>query len=327
MTEINQKILDLIKTGASANEIVNETGLSNRQLFYRLSMLELKGYKFLKKYYYNGEILYNFNQTVNDPKENIIYTNHSDTEFVALIMSDLHLTSEFETLKYLNEAYEMCTKEGIHIVLNAGDLMDGSIGYSKKKFDCFDYQIDYVIKNMPFDPNILTFAIFGNHDFDSIKKSGQDLLEALKSRRHDIVPLGYGVGNIKIKNDEIYLKHPQTPVSNECGTIKNKVVIYGHTHKMLSNYGSDSSVINYYVPSLSDIPPLSDYPTLPGIVKATFQLKGGYFTKVTFEQFIFKDKMYKVGEVCHALGEGKDLSSKIILNEDSRSFKQLTKRR
>ena len=58
MTETNQKIIDMILKNASVNEISKVTGLSNKQLFYRLNMLKIKGYNFSRKYYYDGEITY-----------------------------------------------------------------------------------------------------------------------------------------------------------------------------------------------------------------------------------------------------------------------------
>ena len=50
MTQINNMIINMLKIGASANEIANATGLSNKQLYYRLSLLQLKGYDYQKKY-------------------------------------------------------------------------------------------------------------------------------------------------------------------------------------------------------------------------------------------------------------------------------------
>ena len=64
MSDINKKILELISKGATVNEICAKTGLSNRQLFYRMNMLEIMGYNFSRKYYNNGEILYNYRYCV-----------------------------------------------------------------------------------------------------------------------------------------------------------------------------------------------------------------------------------------------------------------------
>ena len=331
MIDTNKKILDLVSRGATANEISNETNLSNRQLFYRMSLLELKGYNFKKKYYYNGEIVYGLNKTIEPVDTNILYTRHSDTSLKFLLLSDLHLSSEYEKIKYLNDVYDFCKKEKINIILNCGDIIDGSIGFGKRKFEKFEDQINYAIKIIPFDKYITTYALLGNHDFDSLKKSGQDLSNALKSRRHDIVPIGYGMGSVLVKNDEIILKHPQTPMSNIYQDLKNKLVLYGHTHKVLSTSDVGNNLVNYYVASLSDIHPAGCYDTLPGFSKVTLETKGGYFNKGIFENFIFLDGIYKAGEVIYLLGEGKNLSSKSVKYEDNVTFrkekeKQLTKR-
>ena len=51
MTDLNKTILKLITQGVSINDISEATKLSNKQLYYRLSLLQFKGYEFLKKYY------------------------------------------------------------------------------------------------------------------------------------------------------------------------------------------------------------------------------------------------------------------------------------
>lgn len=59
MSDTNQKIIDMINKNANVNEICSATGLSNKQLFHRLNMLKIKGYDFSRKYYYDGNIVYN----------------------------------------------------------------------------------------------------------------------------------------------------------------------------------------------------------------------------------------------------------------------------
>lgn len=44
----NEILLELISKNASVNEICSITGLSPKQLFYRLNMLKIKGYDFEK---------------------------------------------------------------------------------------------------------------------------------------------------------------------------------------------------------------------------------------------------------------------------------------
>ena len=119
MTNTNQLILDLITKNASVNEITSMTGLSHKQLFHRMNMLKIKGYDFKRKYYYNGDICYEMLKGFNDnnPNEVTILTSKKDTQFKALLISDLHLGNIDDTPELLYEVYNYCSKEGINIIL------------------------------------------------------------------------------------------------------------------------------------------------------------------------------------------------------------------
>lgn len=60
MTEINQKILDMIRQKRPIEEISKAVNLSHRQIYIRVSLLENKGYCVGRKYNSNGEITYTF---------------------------------------------------------------------------------------------------------------------------------------------------------------------------------------------------------------------------------------------------------------------------
>jgi len=202
MSETNQKILDMILKNASCNEIASATGLSNKQLFHRLNMLKIKGYNFSRKYYYDGEITYKLNKGFQKEKEISLLTSSKDTKFKAVFLSDLHICNEKERLDVFYNVYDFCIKEGINIIINAGDLIDGLLGVNNKKFNTIEEQIEYALKIHPYDKNILNFICLGNHEYDALENSGQNIESVLLNRRHDIVPLGYGIGTLNIKNDK-----------------------------------------------------------------------------------------------------------------------------
>ena len=58
MIDSTRKLLDLINQGKTASEISSEMGISNRQLFNRLTMIRNKGFDFDRKYYDTGDIIY-----------------------------------------------------------------------------------------------------------------------------------------------------------------------------------------------------------------------------------------------------------------------------
>lgn len=322
MSETNKKIIDMILKGATANEIASSTGLSNRQLFYRLNMLKTKGYNFSRKYYYDGEIVYKLYKGFKQEKDICLLTSHKDTEFKAVFISDLHFANKADRADLLNQVYDFCVKEGIHVIINGGDIIDGFVGnYKYKKFENSEEQIEYALKLYPFDKNILNFICLGNHDYSILENSGQNLETILSSKRHDIISLGYGIGKLKIKNDEIIVRHPTTPTVNPLEPINEGLMITGHTHR--SHNICSGNLLNIYLPSLSDIKMKSEENnSLPGFVKATLKFNNGIFYTGIFEQYIFIDKMYKINESQYDLYKGKNMSQIIKYEEDRIKYEE-----
>lgn len=314
MTEINQKILDMILKNATVNEISSETGLSNKQLFYRLNLLKAKGFNFSKKYYSDGEITYKLQKGFPTEKEISLITSPKEQQIKLVFISDLHLASIKDRVDLLNQVYDFCSKKGIHIIINGGDMLDGFLGYATKKYTSFEQQIEYMLKVYPYDKNILNFTCLGNHEADALERTGQNLETILEIKRHDIIPLGYGIGKLKIKNDEIIIKHPKTNLSKNVDISNNNLVIYGHSHRAKNEVHQNR--VNLYVPTLSD---LQRYQGIfPGFIKATIDFHNGILINGNFEQYIMIDKIYKVNESSYDLYYGKNLEQNNIKYEEDR---------
>ncbi len=310
----------MLENGSSANEISRVTGLSNKQLFYRLSLLKLKGYNFEKKYYYNGDIVYNLLKKLNENNKEsntcTILTSPKDSIFKAIFISDIHIGNEHERIDLLNRVYDFCIKEGINIIINGGDFIDGLLGSRNKKIQG-EKQIDYALKVHPFDKNILNFIILGNHDKSLLDCKGINIAEVFESRRHDLVPIGYKYGILKIKNDEIFIYHKIPEISVNVD-YKCRLKLYGHSHEMKFINTRDTSLI--YLPSLISLPSLGTK-NVPAVVKAEFSFINGFFKLGNFETFIFGPKnMYKINEVQCELYKGRNInSSESIMNEEERN--------
>ena len=317
MDDTNSIIIQMIRENKSVNEIVEKTGLSPKKLYFRLNLLKLKGYEFKMKYYYNGNIVY---QLIDDlifkeQKGTTILTSKDDNEFRAMVISDLHFGNVKQRLDLLNQVYDYCTKMGIHIILNLGDIIDGLNLGCKKNITSFEEQIEYTIKNYPFDKNIINFLCLGNHDYDSLKSTGQNLAVALSSRRHDLVTVGYGTGIINVKNDQIIMRHPTTPTIDN-NIFNNKVILSGHSHVAKYTTSTDSS-LNINVPSLSDLN--LNNGILPGALVVNFKFSGGYICIADVFQLLFSNnKIYKVNEANFNVSRGKDIQSRVINNEEDK---------
>jgi len=317
MGKTNDEILELIQKNASANEISKITGLSNKQLFHRLNMLKIKGYDFSRKYYSDGEIVYHLNKGFEKEKDICLITKPKDNELKLVLISDLHTSNEKERIDLLNEVYEFCVKNDINIIINAGDVIDGLLGSQAKKYNTIEEQIEYLIKTHPFDKNILNFVCLGNHDYDALEKTGQNLETSLFNRRHDIISIGYGTGIINIKNDKLVVRHPNTPITPKYKNIdlnENTFIISGHSHHAKQIYCGN--LLNYKLPSLSDLK--TDNYSFPGFVKATINFNLGIFDNVLIEQYIFLDKMYKVNESFNQLYGSKKTDVNAIKYEENR---------
>lgn len=316
MTETNKQILDLINKNASVNEISKITGLTNKQLFHRLNLLKNQGYDFKRKYYYNGDITYQLVKSIRDDNKNnneaTVLTSKKGKEFKALLISDLHIGNVKERVDFLDKSYNYCAKEGINIIINGGDLIDGTLcGSGKKKINNIEKQIEYLLKVYPFDKNILNFVCLGNHDYNSITSTGQDLLKVLNNKRHDIISLGYGTGKLNIKNDCIYIKHNIENLP-KLSSLNHSLILSGHSHEMKYVQGANNLVVS--IPSLSNIKN-----GIPGAIKMTLSFNNGFFNVGIFEHLIYSDNIYKVSESQYLLSVGKDTSIDFKKNIEERT--------
>ena len=214
MKDETKLLLQLINDNKTLNEMSNILGLSNKQLFIRLSMLRNRGYILDREYDFDGEIRYLIKNPFQKDellKDTIHLKTSQDAEKLRmLITSDTHLAHKKDNLKILDAMMNYCRKEGIHIIINAGDFLHGIYSGEKKNtkvLDAFE-QIQYGLKNYPYDKNIFTIVCLGNHDATFWINDGLDIKTILMEQRHDIIPLGYGIGVIHFLNNRIILQHP-----------------------------------------------------------------------------------------------------------------------
>lgn len=321
MIDYNRRIIELIGNGRTLNEICKQLNLTRKQLYYRLKTLQMHGFEFDRVYYYDGNIKYvNENQVIDTNRDGIdLITKTCDQQINIMLISDIHFGSKYDDYKLLDKIYNYCVLNNIHIIINAGDLIDGINLGKEKRIKSFERQIDFLIKNYPYDKNIINFICLGNHDIDSFMTNNQDIETALYNLRHDLVSLGYGVGNINIKNESIYVKHNISGYN--CPHIPSEsIIILGHSHKA-SIYPNDNLYI--HVPPLSNIS--NDINGFPGAMVMKITFKNGYFKFGLFEQLIISDKIYKINEFRQELFPNRNSKKKSITileeNENGNYFK------
>ena len=294
MTDINKKLIELINQNKTLNEISTILHLTNRQIYIRLKNLRIQGFEFNRSYFYDGNIKYSQIFNPKDKNTNIsLITPNTNQSITIMLISDIHLGSDFERLDLLFKIYNYCIQNNIHIIINCGDLIDGiTIGQEKKKLNTFEEQINYLLKKYPFDKNIINFICLGNHDFDALQNNGQDLNEILYNLRHDLISVGYGLGSINIKNEQIYLKHLIPGFKTE-KTPSGSLVLLGHNHKATITTNQNFLI---HIPSLSDII-IDNFSSSPGATLMTIEFDKGYFKTIYLEQLFIKDKIYVINQL------------------------------
>ncbi len=293
MSRQTEKILSLIEEQKTCNEICECLQITNKQLYHKLTNLKAKGFFLDRKYFSNGEIVYVPIYKVNDIRElnhsvntyPSIMTSPNELEFNALVVSDLHFGNKLERLDLINRIYNYCIKNNINIIFCCGDIIDGTFSRGEQRIKNVYSQLLYFIRNYPFDKNILTFAVGGDHDLSSLKRQGLDMVEGIKNYRHDIVIQNYNNGFVNIKNEKILLNHPtRNNLHKQLGDAT--IVFKGHFHRYQTIYNGDNR-LEILIPSLSDI-----NQTFPTALKVHMWFKNGKISNIDVNQILFGEKEY-----------------------------------
>ena len=263
--------------------------MTNKQILRRLNEIKMDGINYLRNYQYNGDITFFLNKNLNSSFKNITNIKmKKEDSFKAVIISDLHIGSELERLDLLYKVYDYCINNNIHIIINAGDLIEGMNNYNYVEKEVYLKQINHLLDNHPYDKNILNFICLGNHDSDSLRKDGNNLAKILLNNRFDLVPIGFGKGALKIKDDYIYVVHPTSGI--DINVDSPNLILRGHSHKLKTVY--ENNQFTFYVPSLSDIKQVGST-NVPTFLELNINFSNGLFKRGYMSTLIIKDKIYK----------------------------------
>ena len=263
MTNINKRILNMIRTGFSNDDICKELKISKKQLKYRLRCIK-RGLDFYKPFYDDEK--YNYVLDLNNPGK----------YFRALAIADNHIGHAKENSKYLDMMYDYCVLNNIHFVLHCGDLLHGS----KQCKRTLDEQINFLLNEYPSCKKITTFYAFGNHEEDFLNGLGVDLKQIIENDRDDIIPLGYGEKSIRIENisDELVICHDGS------FTKPYGIHLAGHSHRY--KFVADEYVPLINVPTLSDFLHTNDF---PGAVEIYIESLGLDMRHLVLEHLIINE--------------------------------------
>lgn len=294
MTDTNKRIINLLKENKSMKQISVELGISQKQLFVRLKQIINYGYQLTPNYKYDSDICYdiskgikkqNFDFNISVPKKN--------QNFRCIVLSDLHVGNINSDIKLLNYVYDYAIKNGINYILVCGDNIEGDYTTDKRNIkDVYD-QVEYLIKNYPYDNGINNVMIFGNHDYHSLKYDGFNPANAIKSARYDIIPIGYGQGNVNIKNDSLILFHKLYEKAFPEVKQTDKIILSGHGHLMKTKLREQLWLC---IPSLSYVSIDKTKDTIPGFVDLNIDFEKGKFEFLEAKHLIIAPKIVEISE-------------------------------
>ena len=294
MSNLEKRTIELIKQGKCSIEICQKLNISGLDLQNILLNLKNKGLEYNKRYLLNGGVLYTPNKDLygKNISERVTLLTKNKDELNALLISDLHLGTKEERLDLLNLAYDYAIKNGIHIIINGGDLINGLTSERKNICKTHLSQCEYFIENHPFVEGILNICVLGNHDIKSINKEGINFARILENYRPDFAIAGIENGHILVKNDLINMYHP---LSCDCNnTPMKKVVLVGHSHQYKVKIVNDNILI--YIPALSNYVPATKG-VIPSFLNMKMGFDEGHISYIDLENLTFIDnKLSSLGK-------------------------------
>lgn len=294
MNNINKKIIDLINKNKNMREISQILNISEKQLYIRIKQIINYGYVMEPSYSYNSDIYYNFKRESEiDTRNRVSLKMSKDNNlFRCIVISDLHIGSSDSDIRLLNIVYEYAIKNGINVILNCGDTIEGDYTSESKIIKDIYSQLDYLISKHPYDRSINNYMIFGNHDHHSLYFDGLDISKTIHGSRYDIIPVGFGQGYIDIKKDSIILFHQ---IYKDFKPIikSEKVLLSGHGHLMKTKL---RDIFWLGVPTLSYKSNDKTKDVIPGFIDLNINLSNDRFEYFEAKHMIINPKVVQVSE-------------------------------
>ena len=294
MTDKNIKIIDLIKENKTLREICKLLSISEKQLYVRLKQIINYGYQIDTKYYYGGDIKYEFKKQQERVNDKICVNMSTKNKiFRSIVISDMHIGNIKSDMNLLYKVYEYASKNDIKTILNCGDNIEGDYTHEALNLKNVYSQIDYFVKKYPYDKTIMNYIILGNHDHHSLTSDGLDIAERIKKARYDIVPIGHGFGILNLKQDNIMMLHDlcnkfSPPIGDDVN-----LILTGHGHMMKTKAYKK---FNICVPSLSYVSPDKTKEVIPGFIDLKIDFEKGKMEFVEAKHMVFTPNICQASE-------------------------------
>ena len=209
-----------------------------------------------------------------DLENHVSYDTIPDEQI--LIVSDTHIGSKYENEDYQKEAYKFAKDHGIRTVIHGGDLVQSTYTNVKQEYTNEERQIEHLICDYPYDEDIKTYILLGNHDFNTFAK--EKYLQMVMEHREDFDIMGCKRAYLNWLGNLICILHPAKRYQINFPNIDPLIYLKGHSHKL--TYDKNNGL---HIPTLSD-DLFSNPNSRPGFLVGTIDGDDLYFDSYTFKE-------------------------------------------
>lgn len=302
LTSFNQlttNIINLINLGKTNREICEKLDIDYKTLYFELKKVKNCKRNYDREYFYDGKIISNGNIKNTYNKGNTLNIgNNNNLRF--LVISDLHYGNSQEDVDAVNRAFNYAKKRGINVILACGDFIDGAFSKGKQIIERYFKQLEHFVLDYPYDKDIITFGVGGNHDYSVKMNDELDFIKFCKMYRDDVVILDYCNGLINLGNDSIQMYHEIKEFHKLMSS--SSIILIGHTHKFAVNYISGKNYLNIYVPSLSNL-----VQTVPEALEIELSLNNGIIENINIKEICFGNRDIILSEKYFNLNKDNEL--------------------
>lgn len=277
--ELTSKIMTLINMGKCNKEICKELNIDYKTLYYELKKVKNFNRDFNRKYNIDGSMVGQDSKN----KQNNVLSIGNFNELKILVISDLHFGNSLENIDAVNRAFNYAKGRGINIILCCGDFIDGAFSKVKQIVERYFKQFEHFALDYPYDKNIITFGVGGNHDYSIKFTDDFDFIKFCKKYRDDVVVDNYCNSLLKMGNDSIQMYHEIKGIHKLMSSAS--VVLNGHRHKFDINYIKNKNYLNIYVPTLSNL-----IQTVPEALELDLSLENGIIVNVNVKEICFGNR-------------------------------------
>lgn len=316
LTSFNQlttNIINLINLGKTNREICEKLNIDYKTLYFELKKVKNCKRNYDREYFYDGKIISKGNQKNKYGKGNTLNIGYNNT-LRFLVISDLHYGNSLENVDAVNRAFNYAKKRGINVILACGDFIDGAFSKGKQIIERYFKQFEHFALDYPYDKDIITFGVGGNHDY-SVKFTDEfDFIKFCSMYRDDIIIDNYGNSFLNIGKETIQMHHeikgfPKIKSSS-------KIILNGHIHKYDIKQVKDNHSLNIYIPTISNL-----IQTVPEALEIELSLNNEIIENINIKEICFGNRDIILSE--KEFYFNKNNESKI---EDQPKVKELEKR-